>query len=138
MAHFLPETFLERNKTYAETHTPAPTIAEQKALGLTFETTLVVTCVDFRLNPDQFLQIKPHDCGASQFKNEDIRAVHKSRLPDHSEIDGMVFGAFDDVEQSVRDDLQILKTSPYVPKKLADNSFGFVYDIKTGLLTSVE
>lgn len=42
------------------------------------------------------------------------------------------------LEQSVRDDIEILKTSPYIPKKLADNCHGFVYDIKTGLLTPVE
>lgn len=42
------------------------------------------------------------------------------------------------LEQIVRDDIHILKTSPYIPKKLADNCHGFVYDIKTGLLTPVE
>ncbi|CZR67006.1 uncharacterized protein PAC_16905 [Phialocephala subalpina] len=78
------------------------------------------------------------DCGASHFKDDDIRKFHKDRLPDHSEIDHMVFGAFDNLEQSVRDDIHILKTSPYIPKKLADNCHGFVYDIKTGLLTPVE
>ncbi|KKO98290.1 hypothetical protein THAR02_09613 [Trichoderma harzianum] len=151
---------------YAETHNPSPTIAEQIALGRVFETTLVITCVDFRLNPDQFLQTKPEgrvgpalqeimlfdvflglkrvivihhtDCGGSQFKDADIREAHKSRLPDHSEIDHMVFGAFEEVEQSVRDDLHLLKTSPYVPKRISDQSLGFVYDIKTGLLTPVE
>ncbi|EHK20200.1 uncharacterized protein TRIVIDRAFT_68765 [Trichoderma virens Gv29-8] len=164
------ETLLE------QTHNPPPTIAEQVALGRVFETTLVITCVDFRLNPDQFLQTKPEDqilisrnpagrvapalqevmlfdvflglksvivihhtdCGGSQFKDADIREAHKCRLPDHSEIDNMVFGAFDNVEQSVRDDLHILKTSPYVPKRIADQCFGFVYDIKTGLLTPVD
>lgn len=42
------------------------------------------------------------------------------------------------VEQSVRDDLHVLKTNLYITKELADNSSGFVYDIKTGLLTQVE
>jgi carbonic anhydrase len=44
----------------------------------------------------------------------------------------------DSVEQSVRDDLHLLKTSPYVPKRIADQCFGFVYDIKTGRLTPVD
>ena len=35
------------------------------------------------------------DCGASYFKDPDIRKYHKDRLPDHSEIDHMVFGAFE-------------------------------------------
>lgn len=42
------------------------------------------------------------------------------------------------LEQSVRDDLQVLKTSPYIPRELADRSSGFVFDIKTGLLSQVE
>jgi carbonic anhydrase len=42
------------------------------------------------------------------------------------------------LEQSVRDDLNFLKTSPYIPKALADSSYGFIYDIKTGLLSRVD
>ena len=42
------------------------------------------------------------------------------------------------LEQSVRDDLALLKASPLVRKELAENAKGFVYDIKTGLLTPVE
>jgi len=63
---------------YAEKHTPAPTMAEQKDMGVILDTTLVsklqnnfftfikfdkltlkVTCADPRCNPDQFLQTKP-------------------------------------------------------------------------------
>ncbi|KAH8665157.1 carbonic anhydrase [Tricladium varicosporioides] len=177
MPTITPATLLERNKKYSENHQAFPTMAEATASGGAFETTLVLTCVDFRVNPDQFLQTKPQDqiliartpagrvapafvqevmlfeaflgltsvivihhtdCGASHFKDADIRKFHKDRLPDHSEIDHMVFGAFDNLEQSVRDDIHMLKTSPYIPKKLADNCHGFVYDIKTGLLTPVE
>lgn len=36
------------------------------------------------------------DCGASHFKDEDIRKAHLNRLPDHPEIKSMVFGAFDE------------------------------------------
>ena len=41
------------------------------------------------------------------------------------------------LEQSVRDDLNILKKNPYIRKELAENSIGFVYDLKSGLLTPV-
>ncbi|KAL7940492.1 carbonic anhydrase [Trichoderma barbatum] len=157
MTTFLHETLLERNKKYAKTHDPASTIAEQKALGRVFETTLVnqilisrnpagrvtpalqeVMLFDVLLGLKSVIVIHHTDCGASHFKDADIREIHKSRLPDHSEIDNMVFGAFDNVEQSVRDDLHTLKTSPYVPKRIADHSVGFVYDIKSGLLTPVD
>ncbi|KAM0511421.1 hypothetical protein ACHAPE_009860 [Trichoderma viride] len=119
MCQSFHETLLERNKQVDDITIPAPTISEQVALGRVFETTLV-------------------NCGGSQFKDVEVQEAHKSRLPDHPEIDDMVFGAFDNVEQSVRDDLHILKTSPYVPKRIADQCFGYVYDIKTGLLTPVD
>jgi carbonic anhydrase len=34
------------------------------------------------------------DCGATHFTDEGIRKVHKDRLPNHPEIDAMIFGAF--------------------------------------------
>ncbi|KAL7896051.1 hypothetical protein HDV63DRAFT_405954 [Trichoderma sp. SZMC 28014] len=157
MGQSFHETLLERNKKYSETHSPAPTIAEQVALGHVFETTLVnqvlisrnaagrvapalqqVMLFDAFIGLKSVIVIHHTDCGASHFKEVDIRKAHKSRLPDHPEIDEMVFGAFDDVEKSVRDDLHILKTSPYVPKRIADQCYGYIYDIKTGLLTPVE
>ncbi|KAF2726805.1 hypothetical protein EJ04DRAFT_529957 [Polyplosphaeria fusca] len=163
-------------------------MAEVTASGGIFETTLVLTCVDFRVNPDLFLQTKPQvadiedqilvarnpagrvdaafvqeimlfeaflglksvlvihhtgkylslNCGASHFKDTEIHKFHKNRLPNHSEIDQMIFGAFNNLEESVRQDIHILKTSPYIPKNLADNCHGFVYDIQTGGLTPVE
>jgi carbonic anhydrase len=42
------------------------------------------------------------------------------------------------LEQSVRDDLAILKSSPFIKKELADRCVGFVYDLETGALTIVE
>lgn len=41
------------------------------------------------------------------------------------------------MDQTVRDDLNILKTSPFVRKDLADAARGFVCDLKTGLLREV-
>jgi len=48
------------------------------------------------------------------------------------------FDSSNSVEQSVREDLRVLKTSPYISKGIAKNSYGFVYDIKSGLLAPVE
>jgi carbonic anhydrase len=45
---------------------------------------------------------------------------------------------FNSLEQSVRDDIAILKENPYIRKELADRAVGFVYDLKTGLLTPVK
>ena len=42
------------------------------------------------------------------------------------------------LEQSVRDDLAVIKGSPLVRKQLADRTYGFIYDIKTGLVSPLE
>ena len=41
------------------------------------------------------------------------------------------------LEQSVRDDLAILRASPFIRKELAQRSVGFIYDLKTGELSRV-
>lgn len=42
------------------------------------------------------------------------------------------------LEQSVRDDLAVLKKSPLIKREIVDNAHGFIFDIKTGLLSAVE
>lgn len=42
------------------------------------------------------------------------------------------------LKQSVRDDLAVIKGSSLVRKELADRSYGFIYDIKTGLVSPLE
>jgi len=41
------------------------------------------------------------------------------------------------VEQSVKDDIAIITSSPYMRKELAERTKGFTYNIKTGLLSPV-
>ncbi|KAL2210610.1 carbonic anhydrase [Sarocladium strictum] len=78
------------------------------------------------------------DCTSETFKNAEIRQSLKDRAPDHKdEIDQLEFPGFRSLEQSVRDDVQLVKSSPLVRKALADRTRGFVYDIKTGRLGPV-
>jgi carbonic anhydrase len=44
-------------------------------------------------------------------------------------------GAFDDVNQSVREGVERIKASPFIPAK--DSVRGFVYDVDAGALTEV-
>lgn len=37
------------------------------------------------------------DCGTTHFKDAAVRAGLKDRLPDHPEVDGMSFGAIDEL-----------------------------------------
>jgi hypothetical protein len=42
------------------------------------------------------------------------------------------------LEQSIKDDIAVIKSSPFIGKELAEHCWGVVYDWKTGRLESVE
>jgi len=44
----------------------------------------------------------------------------------------------DSIEQSIKDDLAILKASPLIRKELAERAVGYLYDIQTGSLKKVD
>jgi carbonic anhydrase len=73
------------------------------------------------------------DCGMLTFKNEDVHAkVRKDLGADSSDID---FLPFSDLEQSVRDDLAFLRSSPLIAE--GTEIRGFVFDVKSGELTEI-
>ena len=74
------------------------------------------------------------DCGAQTFKNEDFTAhLHKELGVDVSDQD---FLPFTDVEESVREDMALLRQSPLIPADVEIS--GAVYDVDTGRMTVVE
>lgn len=73
------------------------------------------------------------DCGAQTFRNEDFsRHIHKELGVD---VTGQDFLPFTDVEESVREDMAILRNSPLIPDDVIIS--GAVYDVDTGLMTEV-
>jgi carbonic anhydrase len=85
------------------------------------------------LGTNEVLVIHHTDCGMLTFKNEDLYGVVKENLgADASDID---FLPFPDLEQSVRDDVEFLKSSPLVPDEVSIR--GFVYDVHNGKVTEV-
>ncbi|KAK4063148.1 hypothetical protein Trihar35433_8943 [Trichoderma harzianum] len=42
-----------------------------------------------------------------------------------------------DLEQSVRDDVKLLKTSRIIRRELRENASGYLYDVKSGLVRRV-
>ena len=74
------------------------------------------------------------DCGAQTFKNEEFTAhLHKELGVDVSNQD---FLPFTDVEESVREDMALLRQSPLIPADVEIS--GAVYDVDTGRMTIVE
>lgn len=73
------------------------------------------------------------DCGMLTFSNEGIQAKIRADLSaDAGHIDFLPFG---DIEQSVRDDLRLLGSSPLIAP--GTDIRGFIYDVRTGALTEV-
>lgn len=68
------------------------------------------------------------DCGMVTFDNDRLHGIVRDRLgADASDID---FLPFSDLEQSVRDDVEIIRSSSLIPNTV--DVTGFVYDVQTG------
>jgi carbonic anhydrase len=85
------------------------------------------------LGTREFVVIHHTDCGMLTFTNDQLREkLHDELGVDASAID---FLPFSDVAQSVRDDLQTLRSSPLLPDSIPVR--GFIYDVANGTLTEV-
>ncbi|HEL1625819.1 TPA: carbonic anhydrase [Streptococcus suis] len=73
------------------------------------------------------------DCGAQTFTNEDFAVQLKRDLG--VDVTGQDFLPFTDIEESVREDIALLKQSPLIPDDV--EIFGAVYDVDTGRMTEV-
>jgi carbonic anhydrase len=86
------------------------------------------------LGTNEIVVIHHTDCGMLTFTNPDLHAKVKQDLgADSSNID---FLPFSDVEESVREDVAFLLSSPLIPANI--DIRGFVYDVRTGKLNEVD
>lgn len=74
------------------------------------------------------------DCGAQTFKNADFVADLEERF--QVDLQDRDFLPFENVEESVRQDVALLKASPLIPKDIA--IFGAVYNVDTGWISPVQ
>ena len=85
------------------------------------------------LGTEAVLIVHHTDCGMLTFDNPTMHGICQERLGvDASDID---FLPFPDLEQSVRDDIEIVRSSPLIPDDIAVT--GFIYDVKTGRVHEV-
>jgi len=85
------------------------------------------------LGTNEIAVIHHTDCGMLTFTNPDLHAKVKQDLgADSSDID---FLPFSDLEESVREDVAFLLSSPLIPADILIR--GFVYDVHTGTLSEV-
>jgi carbonic anhydrase len=74
------------------------------------------------------------DCGMLTFSDDSIRQkLRHERGVDASDV---AFLPFDDLEQSVRDDIALYERSPLVLHNVSPR--GFIYDVNTGRLSEVD
>ncbi|MGI9022913.1 MAG: beta-class carbonic anhydrase [Acidimicrobiales bacterium] len=85
------------------------------------------------LGTEEIAVIHHTDCGMLTFSNEDLRAKLAEGGADAGDVD---FLPFSDNEQSVRDDVDAVRSSPFIPDGIAVK--GYIYDVTTGLLDDVE
>jgi carbonic anhydrase len=77
------------------------------------------------------------DCGTTHFTNEQVRGVLSQRNEDAAKeagIEGVDFGAINDLPKSVERDIKFLKESKLVREELKKNIKGYLYDIEKGSL----
>ena len=89
------------------------------------------------LGTTEIVLVKHTGCGMLTFKNEDAHAVVEKNLgaEGKSELGGLDFQPFPDLEKAVEDDVKFLKGSKAIPNSV--NISGWVYEVETGKVRSV-
>jgi len=86
------------------------------------------------LGTQEFMIINHTDCGMLTFKDQELAGKLEAGT-NASPVTPSRFYSFTDVENNVRQQIQRVKTHPWIPKQIPVR--GFVYDVKTGSLREV-
>ena len=73
------------------------------------------------------------DCGAQTFNNEDFQEHLKCELG--VDVSGQDFVPFQDIDESVREDMKLLRECPLIPDDVIIS--GAVYDVDTGSMREI-
>jgi carbonic anhydrase len=140
------DEFLKNNEAFAEGFDKGD-LALPPAMKVA-----IVACMDARLNPYPILglsigdahvirnaggvitddEIHHTDCGMLTFSDTEFEQMLEQEAGRRPEWRPR---SFPDLEGSVRDSIQRIRESPFIPRK--DELRGFVYDVKTGRLHEV-
>ena len=85
------------------------------------------------LGTREFVVIHHTDCGMLTFKSDQLRDMLRNDL--NADASGIDFLPFSDLDESVREDVQTIRSSPLIPDDITVT--GFVFDVKTGRLREV-
>ena len=85
------------------------------------------------LGTNEIVVIHHSDCGMLTFTNEQLAAKIESDLG--VDVGQRDFLPFSDLEQSVRDDVAFLRSSPLIPQDVPIS--GAIYDVRSGRLEEI-
>ena len=88
----------------------------------------------YLLDTREFMIINHTDCGLMQTTEQDLQKRIQSRAGTAA-VAPAFFYAFQDVDENVRQQLQKLRTHPWVPQEVIVR--GFVYEVETGRLREI-
>jgi carbonic anhydrase len=89
----------------------------------------------YLLGTEEFMVINHTDCGLMLATEEDLRTRIQNRAGTAA-VAPAFFYAFQNIEDNVRQQLQKLRTHPWIPKEVAVR--GFVYDVTSGQLREIK
>lgn len=93
---------------------------------------LLISC--FMLGVEEIMIINHTQCSMQTFHDEELRQKLQA-LTGTATITPSGFWAFRSLEDHVREQIQKLRSHPWIPQTLPIR--GFVYDVKTGMLTEI-
>ncbi len=86
------------------------------------------------LDTQEFIIINHTDCGLLKVKEYELRS-HLTQKMGAIASEPAHFHAFDDLEANLREQVQRVKSHPWIPRHIPVR--GFIYDVKTGKLTEI-
>ena len=86
------------------------------------------------LGTQEFIIINHTDCGMLTFKDEELEAKLEAAT-NAVAVSPQRFYAFPDLEKNVRQQIQRVKSHPWIPENISVR--GFIYDVKTGKLKEI-
>ena len=89
----------------------------------------------YLLGTQEFMIINHTDCGLMKATEDELRRNIQKRAGTAA-VAPAFFYAFQDVDENVRQQMQKLRTHPWIPKTITIR--GFVYDVATGLLREIK
>lgn len=85
------------------------------------------------LGTEKIIVINHTECGMATFKEEDLQKKLSEKY--HSDASSIKFYSFDDLEDNVRNQINKIRSSPFLSK--VTDVRGFIYNIKTGKIKEV-